>query len=75
LSGAVRTCAPACLRRAYLASQGLPAPTLAAFVLEAGGAALEILPLLTPLAGAGLILFTIAATLSAPGARCSRSST
>jgi putative oxidoreductase len=51
-----------------LAGQGLPAPTvaaLAAVVLEAGGAALVTLGLLTRLAAAGLILFTIAATLIA----------
>jgi putative oxidoreductase len=51
-----------------LASQGLPAPTLAAFVavvLEAGCAALVILGLFTRPAAAGLILFTIAATLIA----------
>lgn len=51
-----------------LASQGLPVPMLAALigvVLEAGGAALVILGLFTRLAAAGLILFTIAATLIA----------
>ena len=51
-----------------LASQGLPAPTLAALVavvLEAGGAALVILGWLTRPAAAGLLLFTIAATLIA----------
>jgi putative oxidoreductase len=51
-----------------LANQGLPAPTIAALVavaLETGGAALVILGLLTRLAAAGLILFTIAATLIA----------
>jgi putative oxidoreductase len=51
-----------------LANQGLPAPTIAALVavvLEAGGAALVILGLLTRPAAAGLILFTIAATLIA----------
>lgn len=51
-----------------LADQGLPAPTLAALVavvLEAGGAALVSLGLLTRPAAAGLILFTIAATLIA----------
>jgi putative oxidoreductase len=51
-----------------LASQGLPAPPLAALVavvLETSGAALVILGLLTRPAAAGLILFTIAATLIA----------
>jgi putative oxidoreductase len=51
-----------------LASQGLPVPTLAALVgiaFEAGGAALVMLGLLTRLAAAGLILFTIAASLIA----------
>jgi putative oxidoreductase len=51
-----------------LASQGLPLPTLAALLgiaLEAGGAALVMLGLFTRLAAAGLILFTIAATLIA----------
>jgi putative oxidoreductase len=51
-----------------LASQGLPVPTLAAMVgiaFEAGGAALVMLGLLTRLAAAGLILFTIAASLIA----------
>lgn len=51
-----------------LASQGLPVPTLAALVgivLEAGGSALVMLGLFTRPAAAGLILFTIAATLIA----------
>ena len=51
-----------------LASQGLPVPTLAALVgiaFEAGGATLVMLGLLTRLAAAGLILFTIAASLIA----------
>ena len=51
-----------------LAGQGLPLPMLAALVgivLEAGGAALVMLGLLTRPAAAGLILFTIAATLIA----------
>jgi putative oxidoreductase len=53
---------------ANLASQGLPAATLAAFlavVFEAGGAVLVILGLLTRPAAAGLIVFTVAATLIA----------
>lgn len=51
-----------------LANQGLPAPMVAALVavvLEAGGAALVIVGFLTRAAAAGLILFTIAATLIA----------
>lgn len=51
-----------------LASQGLPVPMLAALVgvvLEAGGAVLVMLGLFTRPAAAGLILFTIAATLIA----------
>jgi putative oxidoreductase len=51
-----------------LASQGLPAPTVAALVavvLEAGGAALVIIGLLTRPAAAGLLLFTVAASLIA----------
>ena len=51
-----------------LAGQGLPVPILAALigaVVEAGGAALVTLGLFTRFAGAGLILFTIAATLMA----------
>jgi putative oxidoreductase len=51
-----------------LGDQGLPVPTVAAvvaIVLEAGGAALVILGLLTRPAAAALALFTIAATLIA----------
>ena len=52
-----------------LADQGLPVPMLAALIgvaLEAGGAALGIVGVLTRVAAAGLIVFTIAATLIAP---------
>ena len=51
-----------------LAGQGLPIPMLAALaavVVEAGGAALVMLGLLTRPAAAGLIVFTIAASLIA----------
>ena len=51
-----------------LAGQGLPIPMLAALaavVVEAGGAALVMLGLLTRPAAAGLVVFTIAASLIA----------